>query len=438
MDKIHSLEGVVCRSLIITQIPLMSSRASIGVARFHQLCLIDSDGNTLLQHRFPHTVEGLAALADILTSQGGTVRAAIERSEGLLVEQLLTLGIDLFSVSRKISARARERYRLAAKKSDAFVLADTLRHEHTFWRPLTAASETLMRLRATIRDRERVVWNQRDLENQLRATMEAYNPAVLHLFSSLDRDISLEFIRRYPLPAQTARIGNARMDAFITREHYTGRTPAETLVERIHPHPLAASVGTNEGKAFTAVRFADQLALSNQHLRDYDAEIARLLVLHPDTRIFTSFPGIGPVTAATLLAGMGEDRSRFPSAPALLAESGLAPVTRASGRTRQVRFRYAANKRMRHAIDWWAFVAVREDPHWSGALYKNARAAGQGHHRALRGIAARWIRILWRCWQDDVEYNPSRHPHRQQALQGTSHATIDTQTADSSSVKIAS
>ena len=304
----------------------------------HQLCLIDADGQVLQQRRIPHTVAGVDELCQLLTNQHGLVRVAIERAEGLLVERLLSLNaVEVFCVSPKISARARERYRLAATKTDefdAFVLADTLRHEHGFWRPIRFASDTLMQLRAIIRDRERVVWNQRDLENQLRATMEAYNPAVLHLFSSLDRDISLEFIRRYPLPAQAARVGVTRMDAFIRREHYSGRTPAVTLVDRLRPHLLSASAGTNEGKAFTAVRFADQLELLNRHLRDYDTEIARLLALHPDTKIFTSFPGIGPVIAATLLAGMGEDRARFPSAPALLAETGLAPVTRASGRTR--------------------------------------------------------------------------------------------------------
>ncbi|WP_180819442.1 hypothetical protein [Gordonia terrae] len=83
-------------------------------------------------------------------------------------------------------------------------------------------------------------------------------------------------------------------------------------------------------------------------------------------------------------------------------------MTRASGRTRQVRFRYAANRRMRHAIDWWMFVATREDD-WSGDIYTQARAAGQGHHRALRGLGARWTRILWRCWHDHSTYNPAIH-----------------------------
>jgi len=105
---------------------------------------------------------------------------------------------------------------------------------------------------------------------------------------------------------------------------------------------------------------------------------------------------------------MGEDRNRFPAPGALLAEAGLAPVTRASGRTRQVRFRYAANRRMRHMIDWWAFVATREDD-WSQQIYDTGRARGQGKYRALRGLGSRWTRILWRCWTDHTPYNPAIH-----------------------------
>ena len=146
----------------------------------------------------------------------------------------------------------------------------------------------------------------------------------------------------------------------------------------------------------------------NDHLREYNKRMAELLANHPDTPIFDSFPGIGPMIAATLISEMGEDRSRFTHPGALLAETGLAPVTRASGRTHQVRFRYAANRNMRHAIDWWMFVATREDA-WSKAIYDNYRTRGHGHYRALRGLGARWTRILWRCWTDHSIYDPTRH-----------------------------
>lgn len=376
----------------------------------HQLCILDATGVVLRQHRITHDVAGLRELCDILSGHD-VVGIAIERSEGLVVEQLHAQGHRLFCISPKMSARTRERYRMAATKSDsfdAFVLADVLRHEHRHLRTLTPPSELLAELRALTRDRERLVWNQRDVENQLRAIVESYHPAVLHLFSSLDRDITLAFLQDYPTPEKASRIGTTRMAAFCARHGYSGRTRPELLVERMRPHLLRAASGTTTGKAFTAMLFVDQLALLNTQVRQITKHLRERLAAHPDASIFLSFPGMGDVTAATLLAEMGEDRDRFPTAGTLLAETGMAPVTRASGRSRTVHFRYAANKRMRHAIDWWSFVSVRENE-WAGDAYKQARSRGQLHNRALRGVGARWTRILWRCWTDGTAYDPTRH-----------------------------
>lgn len=378
---------------------------------FHQVCVLNDRGEVCEQRRVDHDVTGLAELGSLLAAQTGRVRVAIERGEGLLVEYLQTHDVDVFCVSPKISSRARERYRLASTKSDvfdAFVLADTLRHEHTHWRPLMAPSALGAEIKAISRDRERLVETQRAAESRLRAVLETYHPAPLHLFSSLDRDITLSFIRDYPTPRAAARVGQARMEAFCQRHGYSGRTPAATLVDRLRPHLLAGAEGTIEGKSFWARLFTEELALMNSHLRAYDHHLNELLDKHPDAAIFRSFPGIGPVVAGVLISEMGEDRSRFPTPGALLAETGLAPVTRASGRTRQVRFRYAANHRMRHAIDWWTFCAAREDP-WSREAYETARAAGHGKYRALRGLGSRWTRIMWRCWTDRTTYDPAIH-----------------------------
>ena len=387
---------------------------------FHQICLIDEHGQVLRQQRVQHDTAGLDELDRLLAGGRARLRVAIERAEGLLVEHLHTRGVEIFCVSPKISARARERYRMAAAKSDAFdafVLADTLRHEHRHWRPLTPPSPVLAELRAISRDRDRVVIAQQATENRLRAVLEAYHPAPLHLFSTLDRDITLDFITDYPTPQQAGRVGTARMDGFCRRHGYSGRTHPEVLVDRLRPHLLSAGEGTVAGKAFSAGLFTEQLRMLNTHLRTYDKRLDELLERHPDTPIFTSFPGVGPVVAATLISEMGEDRHRFPAPGALLAEAGLSPVTRASGRTRQVRFRYAANRRMRHMIDWWMFTAIREDD-WTRTIYEDARARGQGKYRALRGLGTRWTRILWRCWTDHTTYDPNLH-----------HTTQDTVTA---------
>lgn len=380
----------------------------------HQLCVLDSSGKPIYQGKFGRP----AAARHSAEIQRAIIGIAIERAEGLLVERLHDQGHRLFCVSPKMSARARERYRLASSKSDsfdAFVLADSLRHEHRHWRSLAVPSPLLAELRALTRDRERLIWNQRDVENQLRAIVLAYHPAALHLFSSLDRDISLAFLRDYPTPTQAARVGASRMAAFCSRHGYSGRTRPELLVDRLRPNLLSASNGTTAGKAFSAMLFVDQLELLNSQVRSITKRIRKRLADHPDAAIFLSFPGMGEVTAAVMLAEMGEDRGRFPNADVLLAETGTAPVTRSSGRSRSVRFRYAANKRMRHAIDWWTFVSVREND-WAHEAYEQGRARGQLHNRALRGVGARWVRILWRCWTDSTTYDTTQHIKNQTAI----------------------
>ena len=115
------------------------------------------------------------------------------------------------------------------------------------------------------------------------------------------------------------------------------------------------------------------------------------------------------LVGAAILARLGEDRARSPEPSVLPAKAGLAPVTRSSGRTRSVRFRYAAKEppvaRRLHA------VGLHLDPALTLArsAYDAVRARGQQHHRALRNAAARWVCVLWRCLQDQTPYEPARH-----------------------------
>jgi hypothetical protein len=67
---------------------------------------------------------------------------------------------------------------------------------------------------------------------------------------------------------------------------------------------------------------------------------------HPDARIVTSLPGLGPLTGARILAEIGDDRTRFTDARALKAFAGSAPVTRANGKTVHVMHRRVKNQRL--------------------------------------------------------------------------------------------
>lgn len=378
----------------------------------HQLCIVDHCGKRVTQLRVTHDVAGLAMLRGELARFGNQMPIAIERSEGLLVEHLQAHGHVLFAVPPRISARARERYKVASVKDDrfdAFVLADTLRYEHEHWRPLSIPSPLLAEIKALTRDRDRLLETQQAVESQLRMILEAYHPAPVRLFSSVDRQITLSFVLDYPTPAVAGRVKTARMAGFLSRHHYTGRVPAQVLAERMRSNLLTASVGTVAGKSFSAQSFSQLLRLLNTQLAEYDDAIAAAVAEHPDAHIFASFPGVGPVTTAVLLAEIGEDRQRYPRPQVLLAEAGLAPVTRSSGRSRNVRFRYAANTHLRESAMWWAFNSMKESP-WAAAAFREARdRRGQRYHRALRGLSARWMRILWRCWTNEIPYDPAKH-----------------------------
>lgn len=376
----------------------------------HQLSVVDRDGRRLIDRGFDHDRNGMDGLKRQLDAFS-EIPIAIERSEGLLVEALLEWGHVVFPVSPRISARCRERYRVASSKDDsfdAFVLADSLRHEHARWRPLKRPSPALGELRALVRDRHRVLETQQAVEAQLRATLETYHPAAARLFSSVDRDITLAFIRSYPTPEHAARVGEKRMDAFLKRHSYRGRVPADVLVERLRTHLLHASSGTTTARSRFALAQTELLELLNRQLKDFDRALQQALRNHPDAEIYLSFPGVGTTIAAVLLASIGEDRTRYPKPEFLLSEAGLAPVTRSSGRMRRVRFRYAANTLMRDAFGWWANTSIRMSP-WARAAYDAGKARGLHHHRALRGLAARWARVLWRCWQDGTPYDEERH-----------------------------
>lgn len=400
--------GIINNS--VTQTPVVFVGIDWGGSE-HQVCVLDLAGKKLREVRLGHDVRGLQRLDDELARFGAGLPIAVERAEGLLVEHLQTRGHVVFPVSPRIAARARERYRAANTKDDrfdAFVLADTLRHEYRYWRPLPVASPALAAIQALTRDRDRLLETQQATESQLRAILDAYHPAPARLFSSVDRAITLAFINDYPTPQAAAAVGQARMARFCKRHRYTGRVDPTVLVDRLRGGLLSAAPGTVAGKSHSALVFAELLALLNSQLADYDDAIAQAVQQHPDAHIFASFPGVGPVGTAVLLAEIGEDRDHYPTPSTLLAEAGLAPVTRSSGRSRRVRFRYAANTRLREAVMWWSYNSLKESD-WAADAYRQARDRGQHHYRALRGLGARWTRILWRCWTSHTAYDPAVH-----------------------------
>jgi len=124
------------------------------------------------------------------------------------------------------------------------------------------------------------------------------------------------------------------------------------------------------------------------------------------------------VTAAELLAEIGDCRDRYPSAEFLAADAGISAVAVESGKRKVASFRWGCDKRLRSAVGVLADTTRRWHP-WAGDHYARAIQRGHDHPRAIRTVGRAWCRVIWRCWQDRTPYDPARHRGLQQHVQVT-------------------
>jgi transposase len=378
----------------------------------HALCVVEEDGRRLRERLVPHDEAGIAALCgELVALRVG--RVAIERPDGILVDRLLETGIEVIAVHPNQAKAARERYSVARGKSDrfdAFVLAELARTDAHRLRAIRPDSQETKALRVLTRAREDLVGTRVELANQLRAQLEAFWPGAL-IFSDVDSPTSLAFLRRYPSPADARGLGPKRLGAFLSRRGYSGRKAPEELLAAMRRAP-GGRAGEIESQARRAVVLGLVAALEPvvTEIGALTAQIRTALAAHPDAAIFAPLFK-DPKTAvcpAALIAELGDSRRRYPSDAALAADAGMSPVALESGKRRTATFRRACDKRLRNAVAALANSTRHWHP-WAGEVYARARARGQDHPHAIRTLGRAWIRVLWRCWRDQVPYDPARH-----------------------------
>jgi len=377
----------------------------------HEVC-VSEEGRVNERFSVTHDERGIAALVGKLVRLG-VCRVAIERPDGILVERLLDAGLEVLAIHPNQVKAARARFAVAHGKSDrfdAYVLAELARTDAHRFRALVPDGEQTKALRALTRAREDLVGVRVELANQLRAQLETFWPGAL-LFAAVDSPISLAFIERYPSPGDAKGLGAGRMAAFLARESYSGRTDPAELLARMKAAPQGTA-GPEEQRARRVVVLGLVAALSPlvTEIAALDAQIRECLASHPDAAIFAPLFRDPKTTIcpATLIAEIGDARGRYPTEAAMAADAGMSPVALESGKLRVATFRRACDKRLRVAVATLADSTRHWHP-WARDVYRRARARGQDHPHAIRTLGRAWIRVLWRCWRDEVPYDPARH-----------------------------
>jgi transposase len=383
----------------------------------HDIALIDDAGRLLARRRIPDTAAGLAELLALLAEHGDSDQEptpiAIETGRGLLVACLVATGRDVVVINPMAAARYRERTAVTRTKSDAadaLMLANVLRTDRHAHRPLPQDSDLVRAVAVLARAGQDATWQRQQSANQLRSLLREYFPAALNAFHvkhvGLTSPEARSVLAAAPTPAVAAKLTKARLRTLLTKAGR--RRNLDAWVDRLHAafradamrHPV--EVENAYGHAALAILSRLDAAVSAaQTLQRATAEVFNQ---HPHAEIITSFPGLGPLTGARVLAELGDDPDRFTDARALKAYAGAAPVTRASGKSHLVMHRRVKNHRLASAGYNWSFAALTHSP---GARrhYDRRRDAGEGHAAALRNLYNRFLGQLYHCLQTGQHYN---------------------------------
>ena len=276
------------------------------------------------------------------------------------------------------------------------MICELARTDHHRFRVLEPDSDQTKALRALTRAREDLVQTRTALSNQLRAELERFWPGPIGLFKDLDSPISLAFLKRYPTPHDAKSLAEKRMQGFLAGQHYTGGKLPGELLAKLRRAPEGRA-GELESQARRAVVLSLLAALERivASIKQLERQIALAVRTHPDGEIFTSLfkRPESVITAATLVAEIGDCRARYPTRDALAGDAGQAAVALESGKRKVACFRWACNKRLRDAFCTLADSTRHWHP-WAADHYARSIQHDHDHQRAIRTLGRAWCRVV--------------------------------------------
>jgi transposase len=397
-------------------IPLAALIGLDWADQHHDVALQVAGASTVEQLRLPHEPTALAAWLATLKQRfgGAAVGIALETSRGPVVHALLEAPfVVLYPVNPRSLCRFREAFVPNGAKDDGpdarLLLELLVKHRELLhpWHPDDAATRTLDRL---VQCRRATVDLRTQLTLKLQAALKEYFPQALRWAGDdLATPLACAFLERWPTLPLLQRARSATIRQFYT-SHNCRRMDriTERLTEIATATPLTRDPAILESSAFYVQILVRQLRALAPSLTQLDQAIAQRLAAHPDAALFTAVPGAGAALAPRLVAAFGTDRTRFPTAADLQKHAGIAPVTVRSGKQWRVHWRWATSTFLRQTFQEFANQSIRQCP-WARAFYHQQRGRGKTHQAAVRSLAFKWIRILWRCWQDHTPYDDARY-----------------------------
>ena len=358
-----------------------------------------------------HTPEaiGIWATELRLRFEGRPIAVAVEQSRGPLVFMLSKYEhLVIFPVHPTTLANYRKSFRPSGAKddsNDAALLLDVLTLHQDKLRRLQPDTPETRTLQFLVEERRKFVHEKTRCSNRITSHLKLYYPQVLEWFDEIGSNIAAEFLERWPSLDKLQRARPATVERFFI-DHNSRN--AESIARRLDQIRKAIQATTDPAViascAAAVVAWASLLKQLIRTIDTYDEKIDSLAREHPDYALIKSLPGAGPALAPRLIAALGSQRDRYQTAHEIQCYSGIAPVVASSGKQRWVHWRWCCPRFLPQTFHEWALHSIAYSQ-WAREYYDEQRAKGKRRNTAIRSLAFKWIRILFRCWKDRTPYN---------------------------------
>lgn len=341
--------------------------------------------------------------------QGAKVAVALEQRKGAVIHALMMYDfLILYPINPKALARYREAFYPSGAKddpADAGLLLDLLTKHRAQLRAWVPDTVETRKLQLFCEQRRKLVNQRVALTNRITSLLKQYFPHALDWVGDLASLQGCDFLTQWPELAAVQRVRSSTVRKFYQAHNCRNASVIEARLAAIaSARPLTTDPAIVEPLSLAVQTYATQLRALIQAIQEFDTRIAQVFAHHVDHELFDSFPGAGQVCAPRLLAAFGTDRLRWQSATEMQSHSGIAPVTEQSGKARWVHHRLACPKFLKQTFHEFADQSIRFSQ-WARAYYDQQRTRGNDHHAAVRALAFKWIRILFRCWKDRRPYD---------------------------------
>ena len=337
----------------------------------------------------------------------------MEQSRGALLSALLKYDcFDIYPLNPASVSKYRKTFVPSGAKNDdsdaALMLDFYQRHGEKLnaWHP---ADEQTRKLMLLVEHRRTLVDDRKRLGNRLTSLLKVYYPQVLTLFPKMGRAVLCHFVLTYPNLEAAKNASREELVQFFRKYRSASKKSLEERLSYLE-QTLALTTDTAliESSMLLATALASQILQLIASIEKYDREIEQLFDEHQDASLFSSLPAAGEQMAPRLLCAFGADRSRFSSAEELQCYLGIAPVLEQSGTQSWVHWRYNCSKFLRQSVHEWAGITIKYSL-WARAYYAMQRAKGKSHPIAVRALAYKWLRIIFRLWKTNTTYSEAKY-----------------------------